>query len=242
MDSLAVTHSVAPLAQVSPEPGVATTALTDTVLEKLRKGILSGAYAPGDRLPESRTAMQLGVSRVPVREAMLQLEREGLLRFDARGGAVVRELTTEDFEEIFSLRLVLEPMAAALACRRARPEDFEAMRANLAAMRSVTRLLDLTLLDVEFHDLIMRASRHSRLLQSWRGLKPQLEVWLHRMHRQIDAPEGRVREVTVQGHEDLLQSLIQGDPAEASERIRRHTEGWREQLPRPDSFPIVTSL
>src|SRR5688572_26285494 len=72
-------------------------ALTDDVVTTLRKAILSGAFAPGDRLPEAATAAQLHVSRVPVREAMLQLEREGLLTFDQRGSASVRKLTAQDF-------------------------------------------------------------------------------------------------------------------------------------------------
>ena len=61
-------------------------------------------------------AQQLGVSRAPVREAMMQLEREGLLTFDKRGAAFVKEFTADDLEEIYSLRLTLETMAARLAC------------------------------------------------------------------------------------------------------------------------------
>jgi DNA-binding GntR family transcriptional regulator len=70
----------------------------------LRKAILSGAFAGGDHLVESRLAAQLGVSRAPVREAMFQLEREGLLQFDEGGAALVKELKRADMEEIFALR------------------------------------------------------------------------------------------------------------------------------------------
>ena len=89
----------------------------DDVLDTLRKSIIAGAFAPGDHIAEGALAQQLGVSRAPVREAMMQLEREGLLVFDKRGAARVNSFTEGDFEEIFSLRLTLETMAARLASR-----------------------------------------------------------------------------------------------------------------------------
>lgn len=205
-------------------------ALTDDVLSTLRKAILAGAFAPGDHIPEARTAAQLGVSRVPVREAMLQLEREGLLTFDRRGAALVRELTPGDFEEIFSLRLALEPLGAELACRRFTEADANLFESNVSCTRAASRLLEVTLLDVEFHDLIMRTARHSRLLQCWLSLKPQLEVWLHRMHQQYEAATKRTRETTVREHLELLTTLRSGNPGRAAARMRKHTEGWRDQL------------
>jgi len=204
--------------------------LTEEVLITLRRAIVSGAFAAGDRLPEAATAAQLGVSRVPVREAMLQLEREGLLRFDSRGGALVRELSAGDFEEIFSLRLHLEPLAAELACRHLSELEADLLEANIARTRRASRLLEVTLLDVEFHDIIMRASRHSRLLQCWQGLKPQLEIWLHRMHRHFEAATRRTRETTVREHARLLDALRSGNPDEAAARMKKHTAGWRDQL------------
>src|SRR5262245_56921139 len=82
--------------------------ISDDALDTLRKAVIAGAFAPGDHIAEGALAQQLGVSRAPVREAMLQLEREGLLVFDKRGAALVKKFTDEDFEEIFSLRLTLE--------------------------------------------------------------------------------------------------------------------------------------
>ncbi len=72
-------------------------ALTDEVLATWRKAIVAGAFAPGDHLTETRLAGQLGVSRVPVREAMMVLEREGLLEFDERGAAPRAEFHSGGF-------------------------------------------------------------------------------------------------------------------------------------------------
>jgi DNA-binding GntR family transcriptional regulator len=75
----------------------------------------------------------------------------------------------------------------------------------------------------------MRAARHSRLLQCWLGLRPQLEVWLHRMHPPFEATTRRTRETMVREHLDLLATLRSGNPELAAARIRKHIESWREQ-------------
>src|SRR5580692_1208877 len=81
----------------------------EDVLAALRAAVMDGSFAPGERLAEAVLARELRVSRAPVREAMMQLEREGLLDFDQRGTARVKRLHAEDFEEIYTLRLALEP-------------------------------------------------------------------------------------------------------------------------------------
>jgi DNA-binding GntR family transcriptional regulator len=116
----------------------------DEVLETLRKSIITGAFAPGDHLAEGALAEQLGVSRAPVREAMMQLEREGLLAFDKRGAARVKAFTDDDFDEIFGLRLELETMAARLACRNFSDWDEQRLAENIERTRGASRLLELT--------------------------------------------------------------------------------------------------
>src|SRR3954469_5815073 len=136
-----------PYPNKAPLEQVVRRALTDQVLTTLRKAIVSGAFTPGDHVPETRMAEQLGVSRVPVREAMMTLEREGLLEFDERGAARVRNFTAADFEEVFSMRIALEPMAARLACRRLQSGDVSALTENIKRMRKTSSLLEMTLLD-----------------------------------------------------------------------------------------------
>src|ERR1700710_2092013 len=88
---------------------------TDETLRRLRNGILQGDFAPRMLLAEASVARQLGVSRVPVREALFSLEREGLVEFSPTGRAFVKELNAADFEELLLLRLALEPLAARMA-------------------------------------------------------------------------------------------------------------------------------
>src|SRR5262245_3564942 len=104
---------------------VPRTTLTREVAERLRKAILAGELAAGQTLTEAAMAARLDVSRVPVREALVELEREGLVVFNARGRACVREFTDEDFAEIVSLRTTLQVMSAKLAAVRHTADDLD---------------------------------------------------------------------------------------------------------------------
>ena len=220
-----------PLTRKAPLEQVVRRALTDEVLTTLRKAIVAGAFAPGDHVPETRMAEQLGVSRVPVREAMMTLEREGLLEFDERGAARVRNFTAADFEEIFTMRLALEPMAARLACRRLQSVDVAALTENIRRMRKTSSLLEVTLLDVDFHDLIMQSARHSLLSVCWGNLGSLLRVWLARLHRREEGPK-ETKQLTVQGHVQIVKILQSGDGDAAAEAMRQHLVSWRERMPK----------
>lgn len=201
----------------------------DEVVDTLRRSILDGTLAAGDHMAEGVVARQLGVSRAPVREAMMQLEREGLLVFDRRGAARVKAFTEGDFEEIFSLRLELETMAARLASRRLSEADAAGLREIIGRTGVAAGLLELALLDVEFHDRVVRAARHGRLATCWATLRHQLEYWLVRMQGRLEAPLARTRLATVRHHRQLLAALRSGREARAIQAFRAHIEGWRRQ-------------
>jgi DNA-binding GntR family transcriptional regulator len=220
-----------PLAGKAPLEQVVRRALTDEVLTTLRKAIVAGAFAPGDHVPETRMAAQLGVSRVPVREAMMTLEREGLLEFDERGAARVRNFVAADFEEIFSMRLVLEPMAARLACRRLQSADVAALTDNIRRMRKTSGLLAVTLLDIDFHDLIMQAARHNLLSACWGNLHSLLQVWLARLHRREEGQK-EIRAISVKGHLKIVEILQSGDEEAAEKEMRQHLVSWRDRMPK----------
>lgn len=202
----------------------------DDVLDTLRRAIIAGAFAPGDHLAEGVLAQQLGVSRAPVREAMMHLEREGLLVFDRRGAALVEEFTDADLEEIFSLRLHLEVMGARLACRRMGEEDFQRLEDNIGRTRVVSKLVELTLLDVEFHDLVMQGAAHSRLQACWALVRHPLEYWLARMHTRVATPLQKAREETARNHQELVEILRSRREDRAGRAFQEHIEGWRRQL------------
>ena len=101
-----------------PEPADLGPGLSERVAEALREGIISGRIPGGSKLNERELAAELKVSRIPLREALPLLEAEGFIHSEARRGSVVHTFTLRDAEEVFDLRLQLEPFAAAAAARR----------------------------------------------------------------------------------------------------------------------------
>lgn len=101
----------------------ADTRLVNEVYERLREAIVSGEIAPDTRLLQEQLAASLGVSRTPLREGLLRLEREGFLYTVPRRGMFVRSLTIDQIGELYQLREVVEPFAARLACEAAGEDD-----------------------------------------------------------------------------------------------------------------------
>ena len=102
--------------------------LTAGVYQKIRKGILNGTWAPGQSLTELMLSQLLQVSRTPVREALHQLELEGLIELRPNRGAVVIGINTSDIEDIYEIRTLLEERVAQRACLRAEAQDIETLR------------------------------------------------------------------------------------------------------------------
>lgn len=100
--------------------------------DELRRRILDGGYAAGAQLRQDALATEFGISRIPIREALVQLEAEGLVKLLPHRGAVVAEFSADEVEEIFELRAQLEPMLLARSAPHLTSEDFAALDAILA--------------------------------------------------------------------------------------------------------------
>lgn len=207
-----------------------SSSLTDSTARLLRQEIVTGTAAPGDLLAEAAVAQRLGVSRVPVREALFTLEREGLVEFSPTGRAFVKELTPEDFEELHLLRLALEPLAARLACAHFK-RDVSALEDNLNATRRARSVQDVTRLDLEFHEIILSSSGNARLLKLWRSLRGELELWLGRLHRRHQLQTRDTLKQTVESHRGIIECFQSQTPAACERLLREHIQGWREWLP-----------
>ena len=203
---------------------------SDSAALRLREEILSGTAEPGSLLAESAVAQRLGVSRVPVREALFALEREGLIEFSDTGRAYVKELSPQDFEELYVLRLALEPVAARLAAPSLRV-DASAMEQNIEATSEASSLIKVTHLDLDFHEIILAACGNARLLKLWHTLRSELELWLGRLHRSKQIQTRGTREETVSSHRDLLNCFRTESPAVCERKMREHVLSWREWLP-----------
>lgn len=205
--------------------------LAQETLERLRRAILSGELPGGTPLPEASTAARLGVSRVPVREALTALERQGLVVFADTGRASVRRLAREDFLEILTLRAALQSLAAREAALRATDEDRRRLAALVERTAEVIDLTELSALDAAFHDAIVAAARHARLARAWDDLRPQMELWLARLHRTREKVRRDVRQETFRSHREFLKVLARRRPLEAARWMEEHCLSWIAAMP-----------
>ena len=205
--------------------------LSQKVAATLSRAIIAGEFKPGTRVSEPTLSAMLGVSRAPIREALIELELRGLVDFDPTGHTRVPLLTPEDIHEIYSVRLMIDPVAASLAATNGTEKAFAAIEANISAMTSAKTLADVSRLDAEFHERIVRAAGNRRLLLCWNVLHDQVALWLGQMQLHHDALNKGTREVTIQSHCKLLDAIRSGNPQLAAEEARRHVEGWRDFIP-----------
>jgi DNA-binding GntR family transcriptional regulator len=144
-------------------------ALSQHAAHALRDAILAGHYQPGDRLVERELAHEMNVSRAPVREALRQLAKDGLVDIVPHRGAVVTPISPEFVVDVFSVRAALEGMAARLATVRISAEELARLSGLIVEMEAAGRAGDATLLvdqDIEFHRVLTAACRRPVLLEA----------------------------------------------------------------------------
>ena len=151
--------------------------LRDVVFKKLRKAILTGALKPGERLMEIHLAEKLGVSRTPIREAIRKLELEGLVQMIPRRGAIVTEITEKSMKDVLEVRRALDILSVELACDRITEEEKETLEKACQNFELATKKGDLKEIarqDVAFHDIIVEATRNTKLIQILHNLSEQM--------------------------------------------------------------------
>jgi DNA-binding GntR family transcriptional regulator len=194
--------------------------LSRVVSEQIRGRILDGTLKPGERLVEDRLSAELGVSRVPVREALRGLSVEGLVTLLPRRGATVIEITPETVAELVEVRALLEGLNAKLAAQRHDPEIVAQLEDTLArgneAAKSGTAE-QLARLNAEFHERLAEASRNSVLSDVMRGLRERTSIAF--------AINGRARaREDWQEHAGILAAVIAGDTELAALLATRHVQ------------------
>ncbi len=196
------------------------------ITEHVRQEIVMGLREPGSKISEPTIAAAHAVSRAPVREALRQLEREGLVVFDAVGRSRVVKLTHEDVEDICGIRASLESTAAGHAAKRFDAAIEQTLRSNIAEMEEATTLDEVSQLDLAFHAAIMEASGRRRLITAWRAIEPQLRLWLGTLQRLREAISADVLAATLAGHRYLTDVLSTRDAAAARDAFETHVAQW----------------
>ncbi|HEX3513071.1 MAG TPA: GntR family transcriptional regulator [Trebonia sp.] len=190
--------------------------------DAIRSLIAAGHVAGGERLVESRLAQQLGVSRGPVRDALLLLAAEGLVRDEPRRGTFVVRLTEQDVLDIYDLRIAVETAAVRLLLGRD-GQSLSVLKRAIEDMRAAALDAPVTAeADLRFHGTVCELSGNSRLYEVHRRYSAELLILLRLDEEKLPHEPG----ATVAEHEELLEALGRG-PEAAEAAFRAHLEEAR---------------
>jgi DNA-binding GntR family transcriptional regulator len=207
--------------------------MSDHLALRLRAAILEGHFAPGERLRENDLATAFEVSRGPIREALVKLEREGLVIIRPHRGAFVAQLSLEDLEEVFTLRLAIEKLAVSRCIERNDRELASNLDRAIAQMEGAVdkdlSVVDGADVDLQFHDQIYAGSKHTRVQEVWSMIRPQIHVLL--LNRNI-LDKGYYRETLLESHKSIADAIREGDQALSAKLIEEHLEGSFELVKR----------
>ncbi|WP_458319084.1 GntR family transcriptional regulator [Mycolicibacterium brisbanense] len=196
------------------------TSLREQALSALRRAITSGQLQPGTHLVETDLSEALQISRGTLREAMRQLQQEGLISAGARGRLSVRHLDAKEIKDIFDVRGALESLAASdLASRADRASAVSALRSAVADMErwAAANLEDRIEADLKFHRTLCHLSGNETLLHSWSSLEGSI-----RMSIMYAGVERAMKNMDAKRHLDIVDAIESGDPAAAAAAVRDH--------------------
>ncbi len=202
-------------------PGDVQMSLVDVSKDYIRARITSGEFPPGFRLKERELSDELGISRIPIREAVRDLSTEGFVTLLPRRGAVVSELVPEDLDDIFEVRMALEVTECVLAAQRATDEEIVRMqecvaRANDAIARGDREAVDVA--NGEFHDVLVAMGHNPVLAQVLEPLRNRIQ-WLLRQNKEV--------EVICREHEQIAEAIAARDVERARHLAHVHVETSR---------------
>ncbi|MFK8078986.1 MAG: GntR family transcriptional regulator [Granulosicoccus sp.] len=185
------------------------------ILNEIRAGTLN----PGDRLTEADIAERLGISRTPVREAMRQLEADGLISHTPRSGSTIRKLDYSEVSELYEMRAVLESTAARFSARAASDVEVDELVSIHQAMCAATDTHELDQLNQQFHRCLLDAARNRFLLSAVRSIEKTLLILGPSTFNESDRAAQSNKE-----HEQLLNAISARNPADAEQAMRQHIE------------------
>ncbi|ASN53067.1 GntR family transcriptional regulator [Sinomonas sp. R1AF57] len=208
--------------------GLEKKSLREQAVTALRRAITSGELEPGRHLVETELSEMLGISRGTLREALRQLEQEGLASAGPRGRLSVRHLDEKEIRDIFSVRAALESLAARTLIdqpRRAKAVGELREALELMADAADRSLEDRIEADLDFHRLLCRLSGNETLLHQWQSLEGSI-----RMSIMFAGLERATSNMSVARHREIVDAIESGDAVTARETILSHMDAASENL------------
>jgi DNA-binding GntR family transcriptional regulator len=202
--------------------------LGSQIYDLLRDRILCGELPGGARILQSALSEEMGISRIPIRDALQRLESDGLIVGDELGRYTVVQFSAAETDEIYAIRRKLEPFAIEIAAQRMSDETIAELKALHAELTRAARERDLnryTELNIQFHVAIYEASEMKRLVRIilglWRGVPQLTPIVL----------EGRITR-SQREHDEIMKRLIARDGEGAARALERHIDNAGAELRR----------
>lgn len=199
--------------------------LTSLIFDKIREDILSDAYVAGDKIVEAKLADELGVSRTPVREALKQLELDGLVDNIPNRGVVVKGISNQDIQDIYTIRVAIEGIAARWAVERMDDSVVEDLKEIYDLMEFYTFKNDLDRifeLNTRFHETIYVATQSRYLEQVLRDFQLFIKSTRNRSLQTIGRSKDALEE-----HKAILEGFMERDAEKAYAATVKHIESSR---------------
>jgi DNA-binding GntR family transcriptional regulator len=151
------------------------------VVEQIRTAIIEGRLRPNDHIVEASITQQLGVSRTPVREALILLEQDGLVVSQPHRGCFVRTFTPRDVADIFTMRTTLENFAGERIIDHLTEADYQHLEDLITRQQQAIAVDDIQVraLDMSFHQYLVRKSQHELLIHNWQQIVAQIAAVLY---------------------------------------------------------------
>ena len=207
--------------------GLSKTSLREQALDQLRNAVTSGELAPGTRLIETELSGALGISRGTLREALRQLQQEGLVEAGERGRLTVRTLSDAEILDMFAVRAALEGLAAAIVAGLPdRPSLVPRLQAALdaleAARGSINHMVEV---DLALHRLLCELTGNITLVRTWEALAGSI-----RMSIMFAGTDKAITNMSVPRHQQVIDAIATGDPAVARDAVDQHMREAAQNL------------
>lgn len=202
--------------------------LREVVFESVRGAIISGVLKPGERLMEVQMAEKLGVSRTPIREAIRKLELEGLVIMMPRKGAYVADLSLKDITDVLEIRAALEGLASGLAALRINDDEIQELNQVAKSFHQAIVEDDFNKIlqgDIDFHDIIFKATRNEKLVQMNNNLREQVQrfriMYINQSNRSM---------TIANDHFEIAKAISERDMDKAEKIAKRHIENAEKYI------------
>lgn len=189
----------------------------------LRDAILKGDFKPGQRLVQDELASLIGVSRMPVREAIKRLEAEGLVTIEPHRGAIVKSFDLQEIEEIYHLRCLLEKEAVKDSVQHITPAILDQLEKIVLQMEETEDIETFVKLNIRFHHALISCCPWKRLTEMieslWNGFPQQTP---HILPEQMEHSK--------EEHKAILQAVVDQDAIKAAELIKNHIQRTGKEI------------